>query len=38
MRIHASIILILGFVIETLVVIQVVGRGQGERVNATAKI
>jgi len=37
-HITASIILILGFVIETLVVIQAVGRGQGERVNATAKI
>lgn len=37
-HITASIILILGFVIETLVVAQVVGRGHGERVNATAKI
>ncbi len=32
----ASLILLLGFVIETLVVFQVAARGQGERVKATA--
>jgi hypothetical protein len=34
----ASAVLILGFVIETLVVVQAAAKGQGERVNATAKI
>ena len=37
-HITASAILILGFVIETLVVIQAAGKGQAERVKATAKM
>jgi hypothetical protein len=37
-HITASIILILGFVIETLVVLQVAKKGQGVRENATAKM
>jgi hypothetical protein len=37
-HITASVILILGFVIETLVVLQAAARGQGERVNATANM
>jgi len=35
-QVTASVILLLGFVIETLVVIQAAAKGQGERVNATA--
>lgn len=35
-HVTASVILLLGFVIETLVVIQATARGQGERVKATA--
>jgi hypothetical protein len=35
-HVTASIILLLGFVIETLVVLQAAAKGQGERVNATA--
>jgi len=34
----ASLILIIGFVIETVVVIQAADRGQGDRVKATANI
>lgn len=34
----AAAVLIVGFVIETLVVVQAAAKGQGERVNATAKI
>jgi hypothetical protein len=37
-HITASIILILGFVVETAVVIQAAARGQGERVKATANM
>jgi hypothetical protein len=37
-HVTASVILILGFVVETAVVIQAAARGQGERVKATANM
>jgi len=37
-HITASVILILGFVVETVVVLQAAARGQGERVKATANM